>query len=74
MDEIRAAIQRVLDVAGDGWHLGANFIVVMGLERLTNGGIETTAWYLHPQDQPDWITDGLLWAVDQMRESADEDQ
>ena len=68
MDEVRAAIQKVLDASGDGWHLGSSFVVVMGIERITDKGIEATAWYLHPQEQPDWATDGLLHAVLELRE------
>lgn len=73
VDEVRAAIQRVLDAADDGWQLGSSFVVVMGIERLTEHGIEATAWYLHPVEQPNWATDGLLNAVAQMRELADDE-
>jgi hypothetical protein len=73
VDEVRAAIQRVLDASGDGWHLSASFVVVMGIERLTDKGIEATAWYLHPPEQPDWATDGLLHAVLELREFDDLD-
>lgn len=73
MDEVRAAIQRVLDASGDGWQLGASLVIVMGIERLTDKGIEATAWYLHPPEQPDWATDGLLNAVLDLREFSDVD-
>lgn len=73
MDEVRAAIQKVLDASGDGWHLSASFVIVMGIERVTNGGIEATAWYLHPSEQPDWATDGLLNAVIDLRDFGEDE-
>jgi uncharacterized membrane protein len=73
VDEVRAAIQRVLDAADDGWQLGASFVIIMGIERVTDQGIEATSWYLHPPEQPNWATDGLLNAAIQAREFADED-
>ena len=56
---VRAAIQAKLDELGDGWQL-AQHVIVMSLERVTDAGIETIAWYWTPDDQADWMTTGLL--------------
>ena len=58
-DRVRQAIQQLLDEMGDGWQL-AQHVIVMSLERVTDGRIETIAWYWTPPSQPDWMTTGLL--------------
>lgn len=63
------AIQKMLDEHSDGWHL-AQFCVVMALERVVDGRIESTTWHWCPQDQPDWMTDALLEAAIRSRECA----
>lgn len=73
MEAVRAALQAILDNDGEGWQLGASFVVVMGIERITNGGIEAVAWYTHPAGQADWTTDGLLRAAVDLRAGFDED-
>lgn len=73
MNEVRAAIQAVLDKVGDGWQLGPSFVVAMGLERIVGGELEAVAWYMTPQGQADWATDGLLLAVIAVREADDDD-
>lgn len=71
MDEVRAAIQTMLDHHGDGWSV-SHFVVAMGLERLDEDGHPVgSAWLYIPAGQPDWITDGLLIAAEQLRESSD---
>lgn len=70
---LRAAVQNILDDAGDGYHC-AQVVVCMGLERITSGGhIETTAWVWAPESQADWMTDGLLESAITMRIVADDD-
>ena len=72
-DQIRDAIQAVLDAEGDGWVVGP-FVVALGLEKVAEGGqVESTAWVWAPADQPDWVTDGLLRAAVELREDADID-
>lgn len=57
---IHAAIQALLDEQGDGYHL-SQFVVSMGLERVTeNGTIESTSWVWAPDHQPGWMNVGLL--------------
>ena len=63
---IRQAIQTMLDECGDGWQV-AQFVVVMGLERVRDGEIESSPWLWAPPQQPDWQTDGLLEAATEMR-------
>lgn len=71
--ELRSALQRLLDGEGDGWHL-RDFVVVMGLEKLDPPGmIESTSWIFAPPDQPDYITDGLIAAAQELREGDDDD-
>ncbi|WP_044109866.1 hypothetical protein [Mycobacterium canetti] len=66
-DPIRAAIQQLLDDYGDGWTL-ADYVVAMGLECVTaDGTIETTPWWHAPPQQAEWVTDGLLVALTEMR-------
>jgi hypothetical protein len=71
-ERLRNAIQRVLNEEGDGWIVGP-FVVALGLEKLVDGAIESTAWVWAPADQPDWVTDGLLRAASELREDADID-
>lgn len=70
MDEIRAAIQAWLDAQGDGWSV-SQCVVVMGLERVADDGVESTPWLWTPAGQPEWMTDGLLMAAEVMRESSE---
>jgi hypothetical protein len=71
-ERLRNAIQRVLNEEGDGWIVG-QFVVALGLEKMVDGAIESTAWVWAPADQPDWVTDGLLRAASELREDADID-
>lgn len=57
---IRRAVQAVLDADGDGYHV-AQFVVCMGIERVTGDGeLESAPWLWVPPGQPEWMTDGLL--------------
>lgn len=68
-DPLRAAIQQLLDDHGDGWAV-ADYIVVMGLERVgSDGELETMPWWTAPHSQASWVTDGLIVALDDMRSS-----
>lgn len=59
-EEIREAIQRLLNASGDGWSV-AQYVIAMGLERIApNGEVESTVWYWAPGNQPEWQTAGLL--------------
>jgi len=71
-ERLRDAIQRVLNEEGDGWIVG-QFVLALGLEKMVDGVIESTAWVWAPADQPDWITDGLIRAASELREDADID-
>jgi len=71
-ERLRNAIQRVLNEEGDGW-IVSQFVLALGLEKLVDGAIESTAWVWAPADQPDWVTDGLLRAASELREDADID-
>ncbi len=63
MEMLRAALQKMLDEEGDGWQLSQHLVVVVGLERLTAGGFESTAWSFWPDGQSDYVTNGLLNAA-----------
>lgn len=73
-DRLRAAIQDVVDAEGqgEGWSV-AQFVVVMGLERVVDGGIQASAWYWHPPDHADWMVTGLLECGIEMRAGAEAD-
>ncbi len=71
-ERLRNSIQRVLNEEGDGWIVG-QFVLALGLEKMVDGVIESTAWVWAPADQPDWVTDGLLRAAAELREDADID-
>ena len=76
LERIRDAIQTILNDEGDGegWTLGGQLVIVMGLERLTSDGrIEATSWYWCPPDQAEWMTLGLMEAGIEMRACADID-
>lgn len=63
LEMLRAALQRMLDEENDGWQLSQHLVVIVGLERLTNGGIESTAWSYWPESQAAYVTAGLLDAA-----------
>lgn len=68
---LRHNIQRMLDLAGDGWHL-AQYVLCMGLERVTpDGELECTAWVWAPPNQAEWMSDGLLQACTDLRQTSD---
>jgi hypothetical protein len=72
-DPVREAIQTILDACGDGWTLDS-YCVVMGLERVNSAGeIETTPWWTAPSSQAEWVTDGLIIALDRMHGARVED-
>lgn len=67
---IREAIQAFLDQHGDGWNV-SQFVIVMGLERITDGTLESTPWVWAPAEQPDWMTTALLEEGIRQRDAAD---
>ena len=68
---VRHYMQQMLNNAGDGWQL-AQYVLCMGLERVTaDGELECTAWVWSPPGQADWMSDGLLTACMDLRESCD---
>lgn len=70
-DRIRQAVQAVIDEEeGQGWTV-SQYVVAMGLERIVDGAIESTGWYWHPSDQPDWMTYGLLESALEIRAAAE---
>ena len=71
---IRAAVQALLDQAGDGWD-AAQIVVCMGLERITAAGdIESTPCVWAPSGQADWMTDGLIETAITIRTCADQEE
>ena len=69
-DKLRAAIQAVLDDE-EGWLL-THYVVIMGCNRMNpDGRVTSTAWMCSPDDQADYITQGLLAAADEMQANAD---
>lgn len=70
-DALRSALQYLLDCEGDGWQL-SHYAIALGLERMDSTGIvSSTVWVTSPADQPDYVTDGLLKAAEDMRSGAD---
>lgn len=72
-DDLRQAIQQLLDSYGDGWLLG-EFVLSLGLQRVSpDGELESSPWIYAPPGQPDWQTDGLLEAAIDLRHGVDID-
>ncbi len=70
-DPIREAIQEFLeDALGDDWHV-SHYVVAIGLDKIANGELQTSHWWYAPDSQADYVTTGLLVAVDEMREEAE---
>lgn len=69
-DAIRHAIQSLLDTLDDGWTL-TQHVVVMGLERVYDGQIESSSWYWAPPGQAEWMTSGLIMEAIEAREGSD---
>ena len=72
-DEIQQAIQTLLDAEGDGWTC-TQYVIAMGLARMTDEGVESIAWYYAPDEQPDWQTTGLLEQAANLHENAENDE
>lgn len=70
--QVRAAVQNILDAAGDGYQV-TQMVICMGLERVVDGDIESTSWFWTPPGQPDWMTAGLIEAALEIREWSRED-
>ena len=71
---MRSAIQAMLDTYDEDSWVVSQFVIAIGLERMTSdGGVESTPWVWSPAEQPEWATDGLLRAAIDMREGADID-
>lgn len=47
--------------------------MVMGLERVAGGDIESASWVYTAPNQPGWVTSGLLIETDGMFDRAGED-
>jgi hypothetical protein len=70
-DRLRATLQYLLDCEGDGWQL-AHYTVLLGLQKIdSNDAVTNTTWMIVPLDQPDYVTDGLVRAAEDMRANAD---
>lgn len=70
---VRAAVQAVLDAAGDGWHC-AQMVVCMGLERFNSDGeLESIPWVWWPPTQPDWMALGLIESAVELRRDVDDE-
>lgn len=71
-DRIRDAVQAVIDQEEpQGWAV-AQYVVAMGLERITSTGtVEAISWYWAPPEQPDWMTAGLLESALEIRSTAE---
>ena len=68
---LRESLQYMLDCEGDGWQL-VHHVVAMGLQKMdANGVITSTTWMVVPAEQPDYVTDGLVQAAEDMRASCD---
>lgn len=65
-DHIRAGIQQVLDDDETGWRV-AHYVVAVGLERITDGDIETASWLYAEPCQPSYVTEGLLLKAEELQ-------
>ncbi len=69
-DHLKIALQYLLDCEGDGWQLN-HYAIALGLNRLdSDGNVASTVWVTSPVDQPDYVTDGLITAAEDMRACA----
>ena len=67
IDSLRAAIQAVVDADPEGWTVN-HWVIAIGLERVTaDGDVESTPWWIAQPGQPEYVTDGLLHRVDEIR-------
>ncbi len=70
-DKLRQALQDVLNQCGDGYML-AHYVIVMGIQRMDGDGrVVSSSWVAAPEDQADYVTDGLLAAAEEMRAGAE---
>jgi len=70
-DELRAAVQKILDAHGDGWTV-AEFAVCMVIERLNSDDtVSVEPWWWAPPDQGECRTDGVINAVLDRRSAVD---
>lgn len=68
---IEAAMQLLLDSCGDGYTLSA-YVIVMGLEKVTEDGIASASWVVPAPNQPGWVTTGLLTETDSLVTTPDD--
>jgi hypothetical protein len=59
MDAIRDELQKILDDEGDGWSIN-HYVAIVGVERMVDEGVESTAYVHEPDGQPAYVTSGLL--------------
>lgn len=71
---IRAALQKLINADGEGWQV-SDFVIAVGLQRLqADGTLDSTPWVWAPPNQPEWHTDGLLRAAQELRDDAEIDE
>lgn len=71
---IRQALQQLLNADPDGGWMVTHWVTMMGLQRVdADGQLHNTAWVFSPPEQPDYVTDGLIRAAEDMRAGADVD-
>lgn len=72
-ERLTEAIQAVLDGEGDGWTL-SHWITIMGIERMNSDGeVDTAVWITKPQQQAEYVTDGLITAAFDARNEYSDD-
>lgn len=51
----------------------SHFVVILGLEKIgEDGDVLTSAWLTAPIGQPDYVTDGLITAAQELRGDGDD--
>lgn len=58
-DPIQKALQDICNNEGEGWTV-AHYAVAVGLERMGEEGVESLTYVHCPNEQPEYVTKGLL--------------
>jgi hypothetical protein len=70
IDPVKKLLGELIAEDGGGW-IPAHYVVCLGLERvMADGTLETASWWVVPDEQAEYVTDGLLNTIQLQRDTA----
>ena len=72
MDPFKKLLTELLSKGGDDGWMPSHYVVCVGIERMVAGGrVETATYWVCPDEQAEYVSDGLMEAVQQQRNNAE---